>query len=362
MGKKKASKKEKKNAENDKKEYQNAIDKLQEDLNQKSQEGGELLSSLSVEGKGIEALGGYEKEFKVLKKALDDITTIDLSPTQKALKNLDNFFDGTTGSNVIKEQLKEAAENGDDLTQTLNRMGLSLDDLGIDNISQLSDYFREVTNSADDATNSVESYMSSVAEVTKATESANEDADWSTIVSAYKSAKELQKEGKTGTDDFQEMVKFLNPKLLKQYAEQGGKYSADAFEKTFKDTIGRADRWLGEDEGTSMNNFIEDFSSITGKNGKKLFDSHADADGLIDIAANFKTTAEAADACGVSVQLVETMLDALKAYGYEEPLSGIQYSTKNLTEYKSALEEAKKVYDSLDDGKDKDAFKVNTIR
>ena len=358
LGKKKASKKEKKNAENDKKEYQNAIDKLQEDLNQKSQEGGELLSSLSVEGKGIEALGGYEKEFKVLKKALDDITTIDLSPTQKALKNLDNFFDGTTGSNVIKEQLKEAAENGDDLTQTLNRMGLSLDDLGIDNISQLSDYFREVTNSADDATNSVESYMSSVSEVTKATKSANEDADWSTIVSAYKSAKELQKEGKTGTDDFQEMVKFLNPKLLKQYAEQGGKYSADAFEKTFKDTIGRADRWLGEDEGTSMNNFIEDFSSITGKNGKKLFDSYADADGLIDIAANFKTTAEAADACGVSVQLVETMLDALKAYGYEEPLSGIQYSTKNLTEYKSALEEAKKVYDSLDDGKDKDAFKV----
>ena len=358
LGKKKASKKEKKNAENDKKEYQNAIDKLQEDLNQKSQEGGELLSSLSVEGKGIEALGGYEKEFKVLKKALDDITTIDLSPTQKALKNLDNFFDGTTGSNVIKEQLKEAAENGDDLTQTLNRMGLSLDDLGIDNISQLSDYFREVTNSADDATNSVESYMSSVSEVTKATKSANEDADWSTIVSAYKSAKELQKEGKTGTDDFQEMVKFLNPKLLKQYAEQGGKYSADAFEKTFKDTIGRADRWLGEDEGTSMNNFIEDFSSITGKNGKKLFDSHADVDGLIDIAANFKTTAEAADACGVSVQLVETMLDALKAYGYEEPLSGIQYSTKNLTEYKSALEEAKKVYDSLDDGKDKDAFKV----
>ena len=358
LGKKKASKKEKKNAENDKKEYQNAIDKLQEDLNQKSQEGGELLSSLSVEGKGIEALGGYEKEFKLLKKALDDITTVDLSPTQKALKNLDNFFDGTTGSNVIKEQLKEAAENGDDLTQTLNRMGLSLDDLGIDNISQLSDYFREVTNSADDATNSVESYMSSVSEVTKATESANEDADWSTIVSAYKSAKELQKEGKTGTDDFQEMVKFLNPKLLKQYAEQGGKYSADAFEKTFKDTIGRADRWLGEDEGTSMNNFIEDFSSITGKNGKKLFDSHADADGLIDIAANFKTTAEAADACGVSVQLVETMLDALKAYGYDEPLSGIQYSTKNLTEYKSALEEAKKVYDSLDDGKDKDAFKV----
>lgn len=358
LGKKKSSKKEKKNANNDIKEYQNAIDKLQEDLNQKSQEGGYLLSSLSVDGKGIEALGGYEKEFKSLKKALDDITTVDLSPAQKALKNLDNFFDGTTGSNAIRDQLKEAAENGDDLTQTLNRMGLSLDDLGIDNISQLSDYFKEAASSADDAADSVESYMSSVSDVTKATESANEDSNWSTIMSAYKSAKELQKEGKTGTDDFQEMVKFLNPKLLKQYAEQGGKYSADAFEKTFKDTIGRTDRWLNEDEGTAMNNFIEDFSSITGKNGKKLFDSHVDSDGLIDIAANFKTTAEAADACGVSVQLVETMLDALKVYGYEEPLSGIQYSTENLTQYKSALEEAKKVYDSLDEGKDKEAFKV----
>lgn len=84
---------------------------------------------------------------------------------------------------------------------------------------------------------------------------------WSTIQSAYKSAKESLKEGKTGTDDFQTMAKFLNSNAVKKYAEQGGKYTADAYQKAFQEAMGTADRWFGDDEATSMKNFVNDFKN-----------------------------------------------------------------------------------------------------
>lgn len=54
---------------------------------------------------------------------------------------------------------------------------------------------------------------------------------------------------------------------------------------------------------------------------------------------------------------VETMLDALKAYGYVEPLKDIKYSTENVKEYKNALQGLEDVYDSMENGDSKKRLK-----
>lgn len=167
-----------------------------------------------------------------------------------------------------------------------------------------------------------------------------------TIQSAYKSAKEALAEGKTGTDDFQTMAKFLNSKAVKQHAEEGGKYAADAYQKAFQEAMATADRWFGDDEADSMKNFVEDFKN------KGLWNVTTDDMGLWDIQKNFNTTAEAADKFGMSVESVETMLHGLEAYGYD--FSDVMFSAEGLDEYKTALDGIKSTYDEMTDGAAKD--------
>lgn len=329
-------------------DYSDEIDKIQSDVSSKQEDLSDLLSAFSVDGKGLVALSGFEKEFNSVKNAIDEINGVDLSPAEKALKNLNNYFDGSTGKNAIKDQLKDAYENGRDLETELSRMGLSLDNLGIDNISQLSDYFKDVASAIEEAKQSVLDYSSSVSDVTKAGDSANQDSNWSSIQSAYKSAKELLKEGKTGTDDFQSVASFLNPKKVKELADQGGKYTADAYQKAFEEASRYADRWFGDDETKSMENFVNDFKN------KGLFDVKTDDMGLLDIQKNFSTTAEAADKFGMSVNSVETMLHGLEAYGYD--FSDLMFSGESIDKFKTSLDSIKKIYDSMEDGTAKDRY------
>ena len=254
----------------------------------------------STDSNGVvaESARAYITDWKM---ALAEISGIGKTESEKALASLNAFFDGSIGKKAILNQLKEANKSGKDLEETLKMMGLSLSDLGIDNIKYLASYLQEASESADEAKESVQDYATSVSDVKTATDSANQDSDWSTIQSAYKSAKDLLTEGKTGTDDFQSMASFLNPKKVKEYAEQGGKYTADAYQKAFEEIKATADRWFGDDETASMKNFVNDFKD------KGLWNVSTDAMGLWDIQKNFKTTADAADKFGISVNAVETI-------------------------------------------------------
>lgn len=273
--------------------------------------------------------------FDRINDVTDAFNNIDLNPTEKALKNLDSFFSSSSGRNAIKEQLQDAINSGRDLSTELSRMGLTLDDLGIDNISQLSSYLQDASKSAQDAKKSIQDYSASASDVKAAGESADKDSDWSTIQGAYKTAKELLKEGKTGTDDFQSVASFLNPKLVKQYADKGGEYISDAYQKAFEKSKKYADRWFGEDEAKSMKNFVNDFKK------EELFDVSTDSKGLWDIDAKFKTTAEAANEFGMSVQSIETMLHGLEAYGYD--FGDLIFSTDGLSRYEAALNGLKQI-------------------
>lgn len=281
-----------------------------------------------------ESLSGT-KYYDQINSMIDAFNNIDLTPAEKALKNLDSFFSSSSGRNAIKEQLQDAINSGRDLSTELSRMGLTLDDLGIDNISQLSSYLQDASKSAQDAKKSIQDYSASASDVKAAGESADKDSDWSTIQGAYKTAKELLKEGKTGTDDFQSVASFLNPKLVKEYADIGGEYISDAYQKAFEKSKKYADRWFGEDEAKSMKNFVNDFK----KEG--LFDVSTDSKGLWDIDAKFKTTAEAANEFGMSVQSIETMLHGLEAYGYD--FGDLIFSTDGLSRYEAALNGLKQI-------------------
>ena len=267
--------------------------------------------------------------------------------TQIDASNLDTYFNSSSGS-AMKEYLENIVEEGgsaQDALDAFRESGMRLKDIDVSENGFLT-YFEDVKRQAEEAKQAAEDYSASVSDVESATESANQDKDWSTIQSAYKSAKESLKEGKTGTDDFQTMAKFLNSNAVKEYAEQGGKYTADAYQKAFQEAMGTADRWFGDDEATSMKNFVNDFKN------KGLWDVSTDAMGLWDIKTNFNTTAEAADKFGMSVESVETMLHGLEAYGYD--FSDIMFSAEGLDEYKTALDGIKSTYDEMTDGAAKD--------
>ena len=325
---------------------------LTKEIAEQASKAGTLMNTVSSE---LDVLSQSDSKFakdyvKQAKQLLLDFTNIDASPAEVALNTINSFFDGTFGKNAIKEELIDAMESGQDLEETLQGLGLSMDDFGNIDISFLTDYFEDITKSAEEAKDTVDNFHVSIDDVSEATKSANKDADWSTMQSAYKAAGELLKEGKTGTDDFQTVAQFFTDKNLQKLAKEAkdaGGYAADVYQEAFENAQKQADRWFGEDETKSMENFVDDMS------GKGLFNVNKnDEKGLWDIESQFKTTAEAAKELGTSTEVVETMLSALESYGYD--FSGIEKSGEMLSEYQQTLEAIKQTYDSMGEGEAKD--------
>ena len=180
-------------------------------------------------------------------------------------------------------------------------------------------------------------------------ESDNQDKNWSTIQEAYATATEQWEKGKTGTDEFQSMAQFLSPKNIEKAARKAaasGKEASEVYRKEFERSMKTADRWFGEDEEKSVDNFITDFKK------KGLFDVTTDDEGLWHIKTNFETTAEAAKEFGMSVDSVDTMLKALEAYGYD--FSNITKSGEALHEYEGYLNNLRDTYEKMNEGDGKD--------
>ena len=333
-----------KNYQKDINTYNDLITDLYDDIDSRQEDLSTALAAVSENGAGEKALKGYENEFKELKSAANAYANVDLTESQSALAELNDYFDGSVSKNAIKQQLEDAAKSGKGLTQTLHEMGLNLKDLGNDvNGIYLAEYFNEVAKEAGKAKVTVSDYTASVSDIKDATESANQDTDWSTVSSAWKSAKELQAKGKTGTDDFQTMAKFLNPKRTMELVEQAkanGTYIGDAYEQAINEAKGTANRWLGDDEEKSMVNFIKDMKNAG------MWEAKLDSKGLWDIQTGFESTAQAAEKLGVSTNLVETMLKGLEAYGYD--FSNVMFSGEGLQEYETALKGIQDIYNSMD--------------
>ena len=322
------------------KEAETAKDKIGSSLDSRQEELSTMMKALSVNGEGVEALSGHSKGFDNLKSIVNAISNKDLNSTEKALSSLNSFFDGSTGKNAIKEELQDAVNSGQDLQTALSSIGLSLNDLGIDKISQLKDYLDKASESAKKTNDYLDGTVDSVTNAFDNTE--NQDSEWKKMSDYLSQANDLYKKGKIGTDDFQESTQYMfydkiNPD------KKGTKFDADAYAEKWSEANEKRKRYFDSDNPMdSANNFINDL--------KKHGLAKESDDGEITWTKAFDSSAKAAKELDLSVSAAETAMKNLSSYGFE--FSGMNWNGENLTTYKESLSGIKEIYDKLeDDGK-----------
>lgn len=332
---------------NDKRDmYERQFESAQANLEKYRKEATEMLSELNSESENFydkqtgQILGGYEDDVKAITELNNALNNFDLSPIEQQMQSINSYFDGSTTSNIIKEQLLEAVQSGESATDALHAMGVTLNDLGITGEGKkavFDDYFRGLVNSAEQAEEAVKSIDGTVDGVKSAFESENQDANWKSMADALKQADDLYKESKIGTDDFQSAVQFIAPKEINP---DDTKFDAQAYVKAYEKYKDKIKRYFdSEDEKKSAANLQND---LIDKGLAKQTDN-----GIDWVLSKFKTSADAAKAWGISVEAAEVAMRSLEAYGAE--FDNVTFSTENLNRYQSALEQIKGIYDSMDD-------------
>ena len=322
------------------------VDSIEDELQDKASDFTDILNGLSVNGEGLTALSGYEQYFEKVRKMLRSITDKDLTDAQKALNSLSDFFDGSFGKNALKAELKESAGSAEELQKALAGMGLTLDDIGIDNISDLQSYLQETASSAEDAADAINTVEGSVASVTSAFNADNQDVSWKTMAEYLAQADELFANGQIGTDDFKEAAQFMTQKKINP--DDGFTFDAQAYEAAWKEAQDKVKRYFdNEDQFQSAENFLTDLQNV----GLAIADGNND----FQWTENFNSSADAADKLGISVSAVEVLMHNLEAYGAE--FDDMLWSGDVLDQYKSALNGIKTIYDSMEEGATKDRYK-----
>ena len=346
QGEKGISEKDKKKAEKDEKKLQKMVDSIEDELQDKASDFTDILNGLSINGEGLTALSGYEPYFEKVRKMLRSITDKDLTDAQKALNSLSDFFDGSFGKNALKAELQESAGSADELQKALAGMGLTLDDLGIENISDLQSYLQETASSAEDAADAINTVEGSVASVTSAFNADNQDKSWKTMAEYLAQADELFANGQIGTDDFKEAAQFMTQKKINP--DDGFTFDAQAYEAAWKEAQDKVKRYFdNEDQFQSAENFLTDLQNV----GLAIADGNND----FQWTENFKSSADAADKLGLSVSAVEVLMHNLESYGAE--FDDMLWSGDELDQYKSALNGIKTIYGSMEEGATKDRYK-----
>lgn len=336
--------KEWKQSEKDIASYNKAIEKLTEDLDSKEVDLDKLLSATSVNGEGLEALKGFEDEFKEVKSAYDAIGNMGLLPTEKDLSQIESYFNGSKVSNGIKDSIIQMLKSGevDNATDALHKLGVTLNDIGITSEGKkavFDDYFAGLIDSAKEAENAVKGIDGSVEGVKSAFESENQDSDWNSMTDFLKQAQELYENGKVGTDDFKAAAQFMSPAFIDP---DSTKYDADAYVATWEAAYDKVQRYFdSENPAQSVANFTNDLVD----NGIAI----RDIDG--DVTWQFKNSAETAKKLGLSVEATEVAMHNLEAYGAE--FDDVMFSGEGLERYKTALENIKNIYDEMDDSSGK---------
>lgn len=346
QGQKGISEKDRKKAEKDEAKLQKMVDSIEDELQDKASDFTDILNAFSVNGEGLTALSGYEPYFEKVRKMLRSITDKDLTDAQKSLNALSSFFDGSFGKNALKAELKESAGSAEELQKALAGMGLTLDDLGINNISDLQSYLQEAASSAEDAADAINTVEGSLSSVTTAFNTDNQDKSWKTMAEYLAQADELFANGQIGTDDFKEAAQFMTQKKINP--DDGFTFDAQAYEAAWKEAQDKVKRSFdNEDQFQSAENFLTDLQNV----GLAIADGNND----FQWTENFNSSADAADKLGISVSAVEVLMHNLEAYGAE--FDDMLWSGDVLDQYKSALNGIKTIYDSMEEGATKDRYK-----
>lgn len=330
--------------------------KLKEDVTSVTEYLGEKASTLQswidqcVDSNG-EIISGAEEYVDAWNKALTEINNIGKTQGEIDLNNLETFFHSTSGSpigNYLKDIVEESGSATDALDE-FKRLGLSLDDIGVSEDGFIR-YFEDVAKSAEEAQSAIGTFE----DVQLAFESANQGANYDTLVSNMKAAEEAYENGLIGTDEFQSMAQLIAPYNIAKDLEKGlasgdYTYAAEAYKKAWEECYKKVNGWFDEDNPVkSMWNFVDALEAAEKETGKNLVDINKQTG---EIIPKFETTAEAAEALGVNVELVDIILNKMKEYGSE--FDGITFSGEGLNEYKSSLEGIRDIYDNMAEGASK---------
>lgn len=289
------------------------------------------VTGLMKSGLSDEAINYYNE----ISNAIRDYTNIDLSPTEKTLSNLNYFFDSSANHNFIKDALIDATKAGDNLENVLKGMGLSLENLGVEDADTLNRYFNELAAAADRASASVKSLADteSIDSVTAAFNSKNAGYNYEQAITYSQKAADLFNQGLVGTDDFKAFADYIS-------------YGMDDSIEAYQTGMEKFNRYFTAENDSGLQNFIQDF--------KEMRSLGEDDDWI----SNIGSTAQLAKDMGIGIGAVEDILSRMEDYGY---ITSDQWhsSLDDLAEYQSSLAALEELYNSMDSGEEKDALGSN---
>lgn len=287
------------------------------------------------------ALPGFEEKVASLKDTLNELAHFDttgMSDIEKSFNAIDKYF-GQSSTSDLKNYFQELANEGKLTTSAIEDIGLSAETIGTDNLADVVKYFNDMAVAADEAADAVSGVDGSFEGVQAAFESENQGAEWNTMAGYVSQLQELYEAGKVGTDEFQSGVQYFIPEKIN---EDAYKYDADAYVEAWESARKKIKRYFDEE------NPLESMTNLT----NDLIDAGKASQVGDEITWQFKTTAEAADALGLSVQATESALHNLEEYGAE--FDDVMFSGEGLERYETALSDIKSLYDSMDEGEFKD--------
>lgn len=348
-------------SDKDRKAYTNQFENATENLERFRKEASDVLAELNTESQGFydeqtgKIISGFEKDVQAINDLNNEFNNFGLTNIEKQSAALKSFFDSSTKSNAIKDKLLEAAKSGEDVVDVLHEMGLTLGNLGLEGKGKgdaLRQYFEELAQSANEASEAINKVNLTVDDIETAFESKNAGDNWNKMVDYLEQAEELYTNGKIGTDDFQTTTQWFMPE---QINEDAYKYDAEAYKAAWESTYNTVKRWFDKENPVqSMWNFVDDIEAKEAEIGKNLIDINKESG---EIVPHFESTAEAAKALGVNAQVVDTILQNLMDYGFE--FDDVMFSGEAINEYKATLEGIRSIYDSMESGNSKD--KLGTL-
>ena len=308
--------------------YSKTISKNVDTLNTLRESFKDPITGLMKDGLDTEAQGYYHS----ITDIIDDFNTLDLSAPDATLYRLDQLFGNSSGMDFVKDRLIGAARAGKDLEGTLKDMGLSLENLGVEDIDTLNSYFNELAASAGKASASVKSLADteSIDNVSAAFNSKNAGYNYEQAIGYAQKAADLYHQGLTGTDDFKSFADYIS-------------YNMDDSIEAYQNGIERFNRYFTAENDSGLQNFIQDF-----KENRSLGEND-------DWISNLGNTAQLAKDMGLGVGAVEDILGRMEDYGY---ISSDQWhsSLNDLDEYKKSLSNLEEIYNTMDSGKEKEAL------
>lgn len=310
---------------------------------------------------------GGQEMLSDLTKFINDFANVGtkLTPVQDALSKIQSFFNGSSGKNAISESILDMVKNGNSAEEAINKLGLSLKDLGLEGsqVEYLNQYFNDLANSANNAASAVDEIDSSLSGIGAASESTNAGDAFDKYISYIDNARRYYAQGKTGLDDFKTVASSLN---------NGSQDVADNLDQ-FKTNLDKISKYLTVDtdskltQSSSTSNIDGTIkSSITLDDGQLTVTKQ----NMLDLASafeearksaestgtEFKSTADLAEALDIPIDFLEYSLGKMQDYDIYTAFDDLPKASQSLVEAKTQLASLQDLYNNMDAGSQKDAL------